>query len=777
MSTSTGPRRLGKYELRELLGQGSMAEVWKAFDTDAAHFVTIKLLHAQRQLDPLFVSRFEREGKFLVSLHHPNILPMQDVQVARIPESQHQLAYIVTAYLEGPTLADYIASTSAVRKFPPVADIVYLFAAIANAIDYAHQQGVIHRDLQPANIVLNPNIPAHNSMGEPILTNFGIARVLSNSPSLASELSPGAEFYISPEQAQGYIGNERSDLYSLGVILYEICTGVRPFQGNDPTTIVQQHIDATPPSPVLLNPDISPALAMVILRSLAKDFAARFATASAMVAALAEAFNVPVPEAFGLAAPLSNAMNEPTYYKPRQSASLASVTPSTSVIPLNVSRTNNTTDSTIIHAEHRKTPLPLSSDAALAPSALLPSATSMPKQKRQRKSRLTVLIAALLLLLLVGSGLGTFFWFSHTGQTKRFIPITHLVGQAFFDSSGQSNENSSQGINDELQINLTNISAPPQGKSYFAWLLSDTGTSPQTSLLLGKLSVIHGKAQFLYPGNKPHTNLLTITSRLLITQEDATTTPTSPSSAQNAWRYYAALPQTPDPKDTTHHLKMLDYLRNLLAEDSTILAMGVHGGLDMHVFRNTEKMLEWAGSARDDWRTATSITLMRQLLVSILDYLDGTSFVQSDVPPGTPIVAKAPFAMIAPAVSTTSGTTNQPTSGYLNEFITQMNGIAQAPGGASDKLTHISQIKIALQNVKGWLEQVRQDAVQLLKMTNAQLRLPAALSILDDMYTQAFYAYVGRLNPATNKVDAGVIQIHYDTERLATFDIQSYTSS
>src|SRR6266516_4209650 len=231
---STNPQRLGKYELLERLGQGGMAEVWKARDTQLQRYVAIKILHANLQEDPNFITRFEREAQLIASLHHPNIVQVHDFQVSRPHESEAPIAYMVMYYIEGGTLEDYIAGTSARGKFPSPAQIVHLFTSISLAIDYAHQQGMIHRDIKPANILLDKRNTTHIPIGEPIMTDFVMAKLLSvPSTSLGGE-QLGTPLYISPEQARGYPGNERSDLYSLGVILYEIVTGVTPFRGNTP---------------------------------------------------------------------------------------------------------------------------------------------------------------------------------------------------------------------------------------------------------------------------------------------------------------------------------------------------------------------------------------------------------------------------------------------------------------------------------------------------------------------------------------------------------------
>src|SRR2546421_3644176 len=356
-------RRLGKYELRERVGQGGMAEVWKAFDTQLKRYVAIKILHPKLLEDPNFVTRFELEAQLIASLHHPNIVQIHDFQVSRPPDSDRTLAYMVMAYIEGETLARYIGHTSAQGKIPSPVEIVNLFTSISLAIDYAHGLGMVHRDIKPANILLDKNNTTRNSMGEPILTDFGLAKLLGVSTSTFTANQLGTPLYTSPEQARGYAGNERSDLYSLGVILYEMVTGVQPFRGNTPIEVLSQHLNATPTSPVLLNPNVPPALTMVIVTALAKDPNARFASAATMTAAIAEALNVPVPESLGQPAYPPDIQNMPTYLSsppshvgagmtPSSTPSFATSSPSASPLPSGIPPTHSVTpvNSTPQHA-------------------------------------------------------------------------------------------------------------------------------------------------------------------------------------------------------------------------------------------------------------------------------------------------------------------------------------------------------------------------------------------------------------------------------------------
>ena len=775
---STEPQRLGKYELQERLGRGGMAEVWKAFDPQLQRHVALKVLHADLQNDPEFVTRFEREARIIAGLHHPNIVQLHDFQVSRTAKSHVTTAYMVMDYIEGPTLADHIAHTSGQRQFPPATEIVHLFTAIGLAVDYAHQKGMIHRDLKPANILLDQRNTTRSPIGEPILTDFGMVKLLGASTGLLSSSWVGTPLYVAPEQAQGYPGNERSDIYALGVILYEICTGVLPFQGQSAPDILKQHINMQPPSPALINPHVSPALAMVILRCLAKDPAARFPSASALAAALASAFNLPLPDRLpSQPGFLLDEGNEPTLYRPRKpSASSSPLAPSVlsasgSEAPPLMPSTPATPSVSQRLQTSEQVGVPLTNIVQSAGTPLAPSSAQSATRKRRRGLVITLLV--LLILVLLGSALGSAFWLTHQGNTTP-VPAasSQVVGSAFFVSSGQLNEGNSQGINDELQINLQNIPEPAAGQSYYAWLLGDLSQPAIPPLLLGMLPVKHGGGvQFLYPGDQQHSNLIATYSRLLVTEQDATTAPLPPSTDHRPWRYYAELPQTPDPADTTHHFSALDHLRHLLNEDPTIESVGVHGGLNIWLFRNTGKILEWAGSARDYWGEVNSITLMRNQFIRILDYLDGASNVRTDVPTGTPMLVGAPVALLGPD---TPGVQSQTSTDYLHETSKNLNAIALAPGTTPKVRQLAAQINIVVNKVRKYLENVRQDAKELLSMTNTQLLTQESLSMLDDMVTQAFYAYAGQLDPSTNKVQEGVSQINYDVIRLATFDIEPY---
>src|SRR6266851_5574346 len=322
---------IGRYELQRSLGRGSLAEVWKAFDTRLKRSVALKLLHSDLH-DPNFITRFEREMPFISSLGHPNIVQILDYQVFRPRGSDNLKAYIVMNYVKGRTLADYIRHTARAGQFPSAADMVHLFMAAGVAIDYAHQHGVIHADIKPSNILLDRQYLLRNPMGEPKLTDFGIAKMFAtNTGKFNSQFS--TPLYIAPEQALHYpAGNELSDIYSLGVILYEICTGRLPFEGESNSDIMMHLTSSMPPSPASINPSISQAVSDVVLRSLAKDPAERFASAPAMIRALAHALAVPIPGNLGWFIALSDHNGvSPVLHPPTQSERADLDTPTASL--------------------------------------------------------------------------------------------------------------------------------------------------------------------------------------------------------------------------------------------------------------------------------------------------------------------------------------------------------------------------------------------------------------------------------------------------------------
>jgi len=389
-------------------------------------------------------------------------------------------------------------------------------------------------------------------------------------------------------------------------------------------------------------------------------------------------------------------------------------------------------------------------------------------------------VIVLVIVALIGSSLGAFLVLRNKTNQAAVV----AGGQAYFLSSGQLDPGSAQGIADQLQIQLNNIPDPQAGKSYYVWLLADRHPHVEQPalepplrfklpLMLGKLPVNHGSASFLYSGNAQHDNLFSIASRLLITEEDTNGTSRGPKADRSTWRYYAEIPQT---AFGTPALSALDHIRHLFYKETKVGVLGLPGGLDIWLYRDTEKLMEWAISARDDYHAQVSDpTVIHNLFVSMLDYLDGAPNVHIDVPSGTPIVAdpiasKVALLSVVPAQLQKTDVVNNP-PGYLDHVPLHLNAVLKAPDATPQMRALATEIVQSLGNAGKWLVQVRMLARQLVNMNADQLAQPTTLTMLDSLLTDATYAYIGQLNPNTNQVAPGVLQVHYDIQRLATFSI------
>jgi serine/threonine protein kinase len=287
---NTAPHRLGKYEFQQSLGKGNVGEVWKARDLSTKRDVALKIVYADLQRsDSQFLTRFMTDGQVLVTLRHPNLVPVLEVNVTRQEQSNEVTAYLAMEYIAGLTLDSYLQNTSHRGNFPPLLEIASLFACLGKALDYTYQKEIVHGNLAPDNILLNLQDTTHFLGGEPMLVDTGLAQILGS----ATNMHTKVPLYLSPEQAQGYPPTQRSDVYALGVILYEIYTGTVPFRGTSSVAIISQHIRALPTPPALINPIVPPALSEVILRAMAKDPVSRFPNVSTLAEAIAEAHTMP----------------------------------------------------------------------------------------------------------------------------------------------------------------------------------------------------------------------------------------------------------------------------------------------------------------------------------------------------------------------------------------------------------------------------------------------------------------------------------------------------
>jgi eukaryotic-like serine/threonine-protein kinase len=256
----------GRYRVENELGRGGMAKVYRGQDTVLGRTVAIKILAPQYAEDQGFVQRFRREAQAAARISNQTIVSVFDTG------SDDGVHFIVMEYVEGRTLADYL--TGGGRIMPDRA--IDIAIDVARALEAAHAQGVIHRDIKPGNIMLD-------GQGDVKVTDFGIARVTATAETVAQTAAVlGTASYLSPEQAQGQPVDVRSDIYSLGCVLFEMVTGRPPFPGDSPVTVASKHVLEQPTPPSQINHDVSPDLDAVILRALAKNPANRYQSATEM---------------------------------------------------------------------------------------------------------------------------------------------------------------------------------------------------------------------------------------------------------------------------------------------------------------------------------------------------------------------------------------------------------------------------------------------------------------------------------------------------------------
>jgi serine/threonine protein kinase/tetratricopeptide (TPR) repeat protein len=275
MEDLTG-KQLGPYQITAPRGEGGMAAVYKAYQPRMDRYVAMKILPRHFAADPEFVTRFSQEARVIANLQHPNILPVHDFGEA------DGYTYMVMRFIEGGTLSGWLT-----ERHPISLDrAVGVVTQVGGALDYAHAQGVVHRDIKPGNILVD-------KWDNCLLTDFGLAKIVESTANLTQTGGIlGTPAYMSPEQGLGRQIDNRSDIYSLGVVLYQMAVGHLPYQAETPMAVVIKHIHDPLPPPRQRSPEIPEAVERVILKSLAKRPEDRFATAGDMVTALLRAADV-----------------------------------------------------------------------------------------------------------------------------------------------------------------------------------------------------------------------------------------------------------------------------------------------------------------------------------------------------------------------------------------------------------------------------------------------------------------------------------------------------
>lgn len=270
----------GRYRIESLLGQGGMSAVYRGVDPNLRRTIAIKLIHPHLASDPEFVRRFEEEAAAVAALRHPNIIQVYDFN------HDDDTYYMVLEFVEGETLAARLQHLRTANRRLPLDEALTLMATVSEAVHNAHERSLIHRDLKPANVMLD-------ATGRPVLMDFGLAKIVGGSKQTATGAIMGTPAYISPEQVRGEKPDRRTDVYALGIMLFEVVSGQVPFDADSALTLMLKHVNEPPPDIRTLNPAVPERVAQLIEKAIAKDPADRFQTAHALAESLRRAATAP----------------------------------------------------------------------------------------------------------------------------------------------------------------------------------------------------------------------------------------------------------------------------------------------------------------------------------------------------------------------------------------------------------------------------------------------------------------------------------------------------
>ncbi|MDU0969241.1 MAG: Stk1 family PASTA domain-containing Ser/Thr kinase [Actinomycetaceae bacterium] len=393
------PERLsdGRYEVRQLIGRGGMAEVHLGYDTRLGRPVAIKMLRTDLARDAIFLARFRREAQAAASLNHPNIVAVYDTgeRTVVIPDGTTvTVPYIVMEYVEGHTVHELLTDGQPV----PINEAIEIITGVLNALEFSHRHGLVHRDIKPGNVMLTMS-------GEVKVMDFGIARALEDSGASMTQTDAvvGTAQYLSPEQARGEQVDTRSDLYSAGCMLFELLTGRPPFRGDSAVAVAYQHVSEEPPLPSSITPDVPEALDRVMMKALAKRPIDRYQDAASMRRDLQAA-----SRGAAVAAPTVDTWREATQ-------------------PTRAMTTTRVNEPLQRAQEHDAAP-PLTLDRPQRAERDLAAEERERKQASRRKATIWSLVAAVIVLALVAAGV--YVYKSHEDASPETVTIpSSVIGQ------------------------------------------------------------------------------------------------------------------------------------------------------------------------------------------------------------------------------------------------------------------------------------------------------------------------------------------------------------
>ena len=403
MAQPMAHRLAGRYEVRSLIGRGGMAEVHLGFDTRLSRVVAIKMLRRDLALDSIFQARFRREAQSAASLNHPNIVAVYDTGEEIVSDATNRslaIPYIVMEYVEGHTVKELISDGTAV----PINEAIEIVSGVLSALQYSHANHLVHRDIKPGNIMLTPE-------GKVKVMDFGIARALTDSQATMTQTNAvvGTAQYLSPEQARGETVDERSDLYSTGVVLFELLTGRPPFKGDSAVAVAYQHVEQIPPTPSSILSDIPDSLDRVVLKALAKNRDDRYRSAAEMLSDLQR-----VARGMDVGAPPADSWATEVLPSAGLVGARAAVPAATSTVSAPAARVSSTSTS-----------LP----------AVSPDGDAASKAAAARKRRTAIIMTLVVIaLLLIG---GSVWALSRSAATPEAVSVPNVVGLSQADAKSQ----------------------------------------------------------------------------------------------------------------------------------------------------------------------------------------------------------------------------------------------------------------------------------------------------------------------------------------------------
>lgn len=653
-------KTVGKVRIEKELARGGMAEVYLGTHLTLDRPVAVKVMHHHVEADPDLKSRFEREAKVVAGLRHPNIVQIFDFDTA----DGHP--YIVMEYLKGLSLATYLRELHKRNQRLQPAQVASLLNAIATALDYAHERGVIHRDIKPGNIILHTRAQEIaldqpiTEQADPVLTDFGLVRIAEAATQTASGAVSGTPAYMSPEQAQGLKVDHRSDIYSLGVVLYEMVAGRVPFEADTSWTLIFKHINEPPPAIT----GIQPAVQKVIERALAKNPDLRYQSARALAADYMDAIGM-IAEASTLRMSLPPAPPPPSAAALADGASVDRA-PGTA-FPLGPRRVEQDSAS----AWTRLIPIVLIAILIIALGSFLfsrfsdsniptqiPSAGTPPLQQPTDEAATE----------------------PPTAEPNGAVPVEAVnpVGLLRFqDGTAPA---------DALTVSTDTMPPPPEGSRYEVWLIEDDG---EQRISVGTLSFGPDNKGTLSYVDDEGQNLIGKYSAMEVTLEPD---PDSNPNPSNNVAFSARLPE--EGLSHVRHLlfsfaatphqigfvRGLDTDTQLLTESAAQLLSALEAGNEAELLSQAEKMLNIIVGSQSD------------------DYVDWDSSGAVDDPGDG-------YGLL----------TNHDQLGYIQGTFTHADLALTSADATQNMLTHGEHVKICVTNVSDWTAQLRAQLLDILQ--------------------------------------------------------------